>query len=292
MLRAVQQERVMLQRELAGGRKELEALRQQRAEALQQRPATVPGKGAQETRRTPAVETQPSSPAPQTLSNSIGMTFVLIPAGRFMMGSTKDYTIEKPVHEVHINQAFYLGQHEVTQGQWQAVMGSNASRLTGNANLPVENVTWMDVQEFIRKLNATERGNRYRLPTEAEWEYAARAASTSAYSFGDDPRQLGAYAWYSENAGGKTHPIGQKQPNAWGLHDMHGNVWEWVQDWYGAYAAESVPDPQGPASGSLRGYRGGSVGNVASDCRSARRGYNAPGYRHVYLGVRLLRTAP
>jgi formylglycine-generating enzyme required for sulfatase activity len=242
------------------------------------------------------------------------MVFMRVPAGEFLMGSDTGDSGETPVHPVRISRPFYLSQHVVTQGQWQAVMGNNPSRSTGDSGLPVENVSWNDVQDFIRRLNARgglgapsgrsvlgrlfgsrraqEESVYYRLPTEAEWEYAARAGSTSAYSFGDDARQLGEYAWYFENAGGRTHLVGQKQPNAWGLHDMHGNVWEWVQDWYGPYAAESVPDPQGQASGSLRGYRGGSCSNLASDCRSARRGYNAPGYRHVYLGVRLLRTAP
>lgn len=220
------------------------------------------GAGVRVERPEAGVERAPTAPAPplsvtQTWVNSLGMAFVLIPAGEFLMASDTEDSDEKPVHRVRISRPFYLSQHVVTQGQWQAVMGNNPSRFTGDSRLPVENVSWNDVQDFIRQLHAREGlvppsgrsalgrffGLRraqeesvyYRLPTEAEWEYAARAGSTTAYSFGDDPRQLGAHAWYGENAGDKTHPVGQKQPNAWGLHDMHGNVWEWVQDWYGAY---------------------------------------------------------
>jgi formylglycine-generating enzyme required for sulfatase activity len=219
------------------------------------------------------------------------MDFVLIPAGTFKMGSDTGDSDEKPVHEVRLSKAFYLGKHEVTQGQWQAVMGSNPSYFKGEATLPVEQVSWEDVQEFLRKLNAKEGGTKYRLPTEAEWEYAARAGSTTAYSFGNDERQLGDYAWYFANSGSKTHPVGQKKPNAWGLYDMHGNVWEWVQDWYGPYSAGSAVDPAGPSSGSRRVFRGGSWIFDARLCRSAYRYRVTPGSRIHYLGVRLLRTA-
>jgi formylglycine-generating enzyme required for sulfatase activity len=177
----------------------------------------------------PGKDQIPVPAAEKTWSNSIGMDFVLIPAGKFMMGSDTGDNDEKPVHEVRISKPFYLGKYEVTQGQWQAVLGNNPSNFKGDANLPVGNVSWEDVQEFIRKLNAKEGGTKYRLPTEAEWEYAARAGTTTAYSYGNDVSQLKEYAWYAENAGGKTHPVGQKEPNAWGLHDKHGNVWEWVQ---------------------------------------------------------------
>ena len=148
----------------------------------------------------------------------------------------------------------------MTQGQWQAVMGSNPSQFTGDPNRPVENVSWDDVQEFIRRLNAREGGATYRLPTEAEWEYAARAGTTTRWSFGDDASQLGRYAWHDGNAGGQTHPVGQLQPNPWGLYDMHGNVWEWVQDWYGKYASGTAVDPAGPSSGSYHVFRGGGWG--------------------------------
>ena len=195
------------------------------------------------------------------------------------MGSANGADDERPVHTVRISKPFYLGIHEVTQGQWETVMGNNPSQFKGDANRPVETVSWEEVQKFIDKLNTREGGTKYRLPTEAEWEYAARAGSTTAYSFGDDSSQLGKYAWCGDNAGNTTYPVGKLQPNAWGLYDMHGNVWEWVQDWYGKYAAETVTDPQGPASGSARVIRGGSWSNGAGNCRSAYRYRGAPGSR-------------
>jgi formylglycine-generating enzyme required for sulfatase activity len=234
----------------------------------------------------------PEGPQPaSSLTNSLGMQFALIPAGEFQMGSANGFDDERPMHTVRISKLFYLGIHEVTQGQWEAVMGNNPSQFKGDANRPVETVSWEVVQKFIDKLNTREGGTPYRLPTEAEWEYAARAGSTTAYSFGDDISQLGKYAWFADNANNTTHPVGQLQPNAWGLYDMHGNVWEWVQDWYGAYAPEPVTNPQGPASGLYRVFRGGSWCRDAGTCRSACRGHNAPGSRHGLLGFRLLRTA-
>jgi len=224
------------------------------------------------------------------------MTFVLIPAGEFRMGSTDGDSDEQPVHTVRISQPFYLGVHAVTQGQWEAVMGTNPSRFTGDPNRPVEMVSWEDAQAFIGRLNAREEHTQYRLPTEAEWEYAARTGSTTAYCFGDDNRwfrrRLGEYAWYCANAGDQTHPVGTRQPNAWGLYDMHGNVSEWVQDWYGTYTAEPVTDPPGPSSGSARVVRGGCWFYDARYCRSAFRvHFFAPGDRDGILGFRLLRTA-
>jgi formylglycine-generating enzyme required for sulfatase activity len=237
------------------------------------------------------------------------MEFVLIPVGEFQMGSNQmgsnqmgsnysdtldNYDNEKPVHTVHLTQPFYLGKYEVTQGQWQAVMGNNPSAFKGDANLPVEQVSWDDVQEFMRRLNGREGGATYRLPTEAEWEYAARAGSTTAYSFGNDARLLGEYAWYNGNAGGTTHPVGQKKPNAWGLHDMHGNVWEWVQDWHGTYPSGTVTDPVGPSSyfPPQSVYRGGGWLYTARSCRSASRSGAPTGFRNDGLGFRLLRMAP
>jgi formylglycine-generating enzyme required for sulfatase activity len=235
--------------------------------------------------------TGPQRQHASSLTNSLGMQFALIPAGEFQMGSVNGFDDERPVHTVRISKLFYLGIHEVTQGQWEAVMGNNPSQFKGDANRPVETVSWELVQKFIDKLNTREGGTQYRLPTEAEWEYAARAGSTTAYSFGDDISQLGKYAWFAGNANNTTHPVGKLQPNAWGLYDMHGNVWEWVQDWYGTYTAEPVTDPQGPTSGSYRVFRGGSWCRDAGTCRSACRGHNAPGSRHGLLGFRLLRTA-
>jgi formylglycine-generating enzyme required for sulfatase activity len=223
-------------------------------------------------------------------TNSLGMEFVLIPAGSFTMGSGKSFEDawgdETPAHRVNISKDFYLGKYEVTQSQWEAVMGGNPSKFKGRNN-PVEMVSWDDVQEFIKKLNQKEGSNKYRLPTEAEWEYAARAGTTSTYSFGDDAGALGRYAWYWDNSGETTHPVGQKEPNGWGLYDMHGNVWEWVRDWYGEYSGSPVTDPQGPSSGSSRVYRGGAWFPFAGGCRSAFRFYDTPVTRYSNLGFRL-----
>jgi formylglycine-generating enzyme required for sulfatase activity len=213
--------------------------------------------------------------------------FVRIAAGKFMMGSTNGESDEQPVHRVRISRDFEMGKHEVTQAQWEAVMGNNPSNFKG-PDLPVETVSWDDVQEFINKLNQSDNKYQYRLPAEAEWEYAARAGSTGDYA-GD----LDAMAWYYDNSDSKTHPVGQKQANAWGLYDMHGNVWEWVQDWYDSdyYAQSPGADPRGPSSGSFRVLRGGGWGDDARYCRSAFRGSFSPDSRFVFLGLRLVRTA-
>jgi formylglycine-generating enzyme required for sulfatase activity len=166
------------------------------------------------------------------ITNAFDMEFVWIPAGEFQMGSSDGYDNERPVHTVHIKEPFFMTKYPVTQGQWEAVMGNDPSHFKGDPQRPVENVSWHDVQAFLQALNQKEAGNAYRLPTEAEWEYACRASTTTAYSFGDDASQLGEYAWYEENSQERTHSVGQKKPNAWGLYDMHGNVWEWVQDCY------------------------------------------------------------
>jgi formylglycine-generating enzyme required for sulfatase activity len=227
----------------------------------------------------------------KTLTNSIGMEFVLIPAGTFKMGSNTGDPDERPVHEVTISKAFYMGKYEVTQGQWQAVMGTNPSAVPGDANRPVEQVAWNDAQMFIGRLNAMEGGQRYRLPTEAEWEYAARAGSPRIYGFGNDPKQLGEYAWYRGNSQRHTHPVGQKRPNAWGLYDMLGNVWEWVQDWDGKYPAGPVTDPKGPETGTYRMRRGCGWNNEANVCRIANR-YSVIGFRDDFIGFRVVRLIP
>jgi formylglycine-generating enzyme required for sulfatase activity len=230
--------------------------------------------------------------AAQTHSNSIEMEFVLIPAGSFTMGADKNFEAasndETPQHLVSISKPFYLGKYEVTQAQWAAVMENNPSTFKGRSN-PVEEVSWDDIQTFIKRLNQKEGHKRYRLPTEAEWEYAARAGTTSAYSFGDDEDSVGRYAWYVGNSGDKTHPVGQKQPNPWGLHDMHGNVWEWVQDWYGDqyYSDSPGTDPKGPSTGNVRVVRGGSWGGSAGRCRSANRFSVTPVFQDYVLGFRL-----
>lgn len=173
---------------------------------------------------TPSREPTPPKKAepPKNWRNDIGMEFVLIPVGEFRMGAEDGEDHEKPVHRVRITQAFYLGKYPVTQGQWQTVMGNNPSHFARDLNRPVENISWNDMQKFLQPLSAKEGGALYRLPTEAEWEYAARAGSTGAYCFGDDPKLLAQYAWYDQNSGNTTHPVGQRKPNGWGLYDMHG----------------------------------------------------------------------
>ena len=165
----------------------------------------------------------------------------VIPPGTFMMGSTPSEPGRNPrerQHEVTITKGFWLGKYAVTQAQWQAVMGNNPSKFKGDDQRPVELVSWDNCQQFLQKLNAL-GGGEFRLPTEAEWEYACRAGSSTAFCFGDNQAQLDDYAWYSKNSGGQTHPVGQKTPNAWGLYDMHGNVWEWCEDWHGEYPSEA-----------------------------------------------------
>ena len=181
-----------------------------------------------------------------------------------------------------------MGKYEVMQGQWQAVMGDNPSKVKDCSwQCPVENVSWEDAQQFIQKLNARNDGYTYRLPTEAEWEYACRAGST-----GDFAGDLDAMGWYDKNSGDTTHPVGQKQPNAWGLYDMHGNVFEWCQDLYGSnyYAQSPSVDPRGPSSGSYRVIRGGGWFDNARSSRSANRNWFAPAHRLDDLGFRLVRT--
>jgi formylglycine-generating enzyme required for sulfatase activity len=230
----------------------------------------------------------------KTYTNSIGTEFIQIPTGSFIMGADKNFEDarddETPPHRVTISQPFYLGKYEVTQGEWVAVMENNPSAFKERSSSnPVENVSWNDVQSFIQRLSAKER-KKYRLPTEAEWEYAARAGTKSTYSFGNDARQLGQYAWwYDGKSGRQTHPAGQKQPNPWGLYDMHGNVWEWVNDWYNDsyYSRRPSTDPAGPSEGNFRVLRGGSWSNSAWGLRSASRNYYSPDSRNVISGFRL-----
>jgi formylglycine-generating enzyme required for sulfatase activity len=214
--------------------------------------------------------------------------FCPVPAGTFLMGSAR----EQPVHLVTLTRPFHLGRVPVTQGQWEAAMGTNPSQFRG-PELPVEQVSWDDCQAFIRRLNATSKGT-FRLPTEAEWEYACRAGSTGRFCFGDDEAQLGEYAWTSANSGGQPRPVGTKKPNAWALHDMHGNVWEWCQDWWDDYAAGPVTDPQGAPSGFMgaRVFRGGCWRGGADFAASAHRGGRGAAYRAGILGLRLVYTPP
>ncbi len=222
--------------------------------------------------------------------NRLGMEFVLIPAGCFTMGSDeadeKGLAHEKPAHLVTISRGFYLGRHVVTQRQWEAVTGDNPSWFRGMDH-PVERVSWQDVKHFIIRLNQREKTRRYRLPTEAEWEYAARAGEGACYHFGGDAGKLGLYAWYEENSGGGTHPVGKKQANAFGLCDMYGNVWEWVQDGHGPYDAGPVVDPCCLDRDTARVGRGGGWYDPAGSCHSAHRIKLPEGYRNCDLGFRL-----
>ena len=281
---------------------------------------------------------------PGVITNTFGMEFVLIDAGAFFTGSKNGRADEKPLRRVRISKRFYLGRYPITQAQWKAVMGNNPSLFKGDPECPVENVSWDDAQEFLQKLSVPKRGKiylhgpsgeqeereffrklhegrlggLYRLPTEAEWEYACRAGSMGAYSlaysFGDDEAQLKEYAWYKENSGGTPHPVGKLKPNAWGLYDMHGNVWEWMQDRYaedyyrqrlnldvdpqgfntktfrkvwermrGWYAKDDdrrwlnlEVDPQGPDTGTLRVVRGGSFFQDGGRARCASRYGHSP----------------
>jgi len=239
------------------------------------------------------------------------MAFVWIDSGTFTMGTTKEqeqllrsqglwhnlFENERPVHPVTISQGFYLGKYEITQAQWESVMGttpwSGQSYVQANPTHPAGYISWNDVQAFIHALNEAAGDSLYRLPTEAEWEYACRAGTTTRWSFGDDESQLGEYAWYYDNAwdvGERyAHAVGAKVPNAWGLYDMHGNVWEWCQDGYGDYTSDRQVDPMGPTTGSTRVGRGGAFGGYARYVRSAYRNRYAPSIRYIYLGARLLR---
>ena len=236
----------------------------------------------------PATTNNPTPVELPQSASAIGMEFKLIPAGTLTMSEGDE------AHEVTLTTPFRMGIHEVTQAQYEQVMGSNPSRFGGAEN-PVEKVSWDDAVEFCRKLSALPAekaaGNRYRLPTEAEWEYACRAGTATKYSFGDDGSDLGDYAWYDSNSVRKTHPVGGKQPNAWGLHDMHGNVWEWCQDWHDEYPSGPVTDPTGPATGSDRVYRGGSWYGTAVHCRSANRHWYLPSDRSYCLGFRVVRSS-
>ncbi|MDC0279224.1 formylglycine-generating enzyme family protein, partial [bacterium] len=233
---------------------------------------------------------QPTAPVPLPESaDSIGMKFKLIPAGTFTMGDASGEDDETP-HEVTLTKPFKMGIHEVTQAQYEQVMGVNPSGFKGADN-PVETLSWDDAVEFCRRLSELPAekaaGNVYRLPTEAEWEYACRAGTTTKFSFGDDESELGDYAWYGVNSDQKTHPVGSKKPNAWGLYDMYGNVWEWCQDWEEDHPSGSVTDPSGATSGSIRVLRGGSWRGPAEDCRSAYRIRDSPSFRDYYYGFRV-----
>jgi formylglycine-generating enzyme required for sulfatase activity len=224
-------------------------------------------------------------------ANGVTFTMVAVQGGTFTMGATSEqgsdaYSDEKPAHRVTLSN-YYIGQTEVTQALWQAVMGSNPSYFKGS-NLPVENVSWNDCQQFITKLNQL-TGRKFRLPTEAEWEYAASGGVLSRgykYSGSND---IGSVAWYSDNSGKKTHPVGQKQANELGIYDMSGNVLEWCQDWYDKeyYSKSPSNNPCNNISASCRVIRGGDWIGVAGDCRVAIRSYDTPVISLNFLGLRL-----
>jgi serine/threonine-protein kinase len=239
----------------------------------------------------PSSGVAPTATPSRKVKNDFGIEFVLVSPGSFMMGAENGDTDEKPAHRVTISKDFYLGKYEVTQAQWQQVMGGNTSHFKNSDQCPVEQVSWDGVQEFIKKLNAQSDGYLYRLPSEAEWEYACRAGTT-----GDYAGSLDAMAWYGNNSGDKTHPVGTKQPNGWGLYDMHGNVWEWVEDWYAPYPSGAETDPTGPSSGTSRVYRGGSYNSNKQSSpdtylRSTHRGISVPSGFDDYIGFRLVRTS-
>ena len=224
------------------------------------------------------------------VKNGITIDMVKVEAGTFMMGATsemqKPYDDEKPVHQVTLTNDYYMGKYEVTQALWQAVMGSNPSKFKSR-NLPVEQVSWDDCQEFINKLNSI-TGRRFRLPTEAEWEYAARGGKKSKGYQYSGSSNISDVAWYTANSGSKTHPVGKKQANELGLYDMTGNVLEWCQDWYGSYVSSSQTNPTGAFSGFFRVFRGGSWYGNSGICRlSCRDSYN-PDNRNFDLGLRLV----
>ena len=243
----------------------------------------------------PKVESSNPKPKPdptiklQDELDKLISNMVYVSGGTFTMGATSEqgidaYNDEKPTHSVTLS-SFYLCKYEVTQALWQAVMGENPSNLKGD-NLPVEQVSWDDCQTFITRLNNL-TGKNFRLPTEAEWEYAARGGNRSRGYKYSGSNVLSDVAWYDDNSGDKTHPVGSKSPNELGLYDMSGNVREWCSDWYGTYSSTAQTNPTGSSSGSLRVLRGGSWFSVARNCRSSSRHHDVPDGRFYLLGLRL-----
>jgi formylglycine-generating enzyme required for sulfatase activity len=258
-------------------------------------------------RTTPITPTEQTSPATvpvanrstaprQTLQGQVftveGVQFTMIPVkgGTFMMGATDEqgaeaFENEKPVHQVTLSD-FYIGETEVTQELWEAVLGKNPSELKGGKR-PVENVSWDDCQIFIKELNAL-TGQKFRLPSEAEWEYAARGGQNDVVSkYAGSNNAISKVAWLSDNSNSSTHDVKTKKANELGIYDMSGNVWEWCQDWYGKYGSSAQTNPQGPASGSGRVFRGGGWSYDAWHCRVSNRGYYTSSFHFSYLGLRL-----
>jgi formylglycine-generating enzyme required for sulfatase activity len=243
-----------------------------------------------------------STPSVQSIRTASGIEMVLIPAGDFLMGDERGEADEKPAHRVHVS-SFYMDKFEVTQKSYQALMGTNPSKFKG-PDKPVERVSWLSAVKYCNARSLKEGlqpcydsdtmachsdADGYRLPTEAEWEYACRAGSTTEYSFGNDSAQLPDYAWFKENSGEATNPVGQRRPNAWGLYDMLGNVSEWCNDFYAedAYRHSGEDNPRGPATGEKRVLRGGSWRSDASQCRCSARSAETPGFADVCFGYEM-----
>jgi formylglycine-generating enzyme required for sulfatase activity len=242
------------------------------------------------------VHAQPKKDPPKNFTNSIGMKFAWIKPGNFMMGSPKEAKQRGDnefQHKVSLTKGFYMGVYTVTQEQWHEVMGNNPSRFKAEKNLPVEQVSWDDCQEFIKKLREKDK-KLYRLPSEAEWEFCCRAGTKTPFHFGEtistDQANYNGEIYGTGKKGvsrGKTVPVGSFPANAWGLHDMHGNVRQWCQDWYGDYPQKEVVDPTGPGKGIFRVLRGGSWSDLPENCRSAYRFRNGPGDRSIHFGLRV-----
>jgi formylglycine-generating enzyme required for sulfatase activity len=251
---------------------------------------------AERVKSPPVPITSPTDKPAKYFTNSIGMKFVWIPPGSFLMGSSKEEggrSDNENRHKVTLTKGFYMGLYTVTQEQWQAVMGNNPSKFKGENNLPVEMVSWDDCQEFIKNLREIDN-KPYRLPTEAEWEYACRAGRTTPFNYGqtistDQANYRGTESYGNGKKGvyrKKLTPVGSFPPNAFGLYDMHGNVWQWCQDWLGDYSQKDVVDPQGPEKGEKRVLRAGSWTTLPGDCRSAHRGRDESGGRTSRVGFR------
>ena len=228
-----------------------------------------------------------------TFTNSIGMEFVMVESGEFIMGSPEEELYsdkdERPMRQVTVSNDFYIGVYEVTQAEWKAVMGTEPSEFKGT-DLPVDKVSWSDANKFLDKLNKMEENSEYRLPTEAEWEYAARAGTNTAYTFGSEEADLFQYAWFTENSEDKTHPVGMKEANAWGLYDVHGNIAEWVMDEYHSNYQKAPSDSRVWEGGvDRRVVRGGSWDNAAENCRSGHRDDMGEGSRKNYIGFRVVK---